>query len=39
VLAYLTLASGMAELVMGLPLGVDDESGAVFVPVSPRVGP
>jgi hypothetical protein len=28
----------MAELVMGLPLGPDDESGSVFTPVSPEVG-
>jgi hypothetical protein len=26
----------MAERVMGQELGVEDESGAVFVPVSPR---
>ena len=38
VLAYFALAAGMAELVQGLPLGVDDESGAVFVPVAPEVG-
>jgi hypothetical protein len=36
VLAFFTLAAGMADLVMGQPLGVEDESGAVFVPVSPR---
>ena len=32
VLAYLALAAEMAELVQGLPLTVDDESGSVFVP-------
>ena len=38
VVAYFKLATEMAELVMGLPLGTDDESGAVFTPVSPEVG-
>ena len=33
---YFKLASDMAELVMGLPLGPEDESGAVFTPVSPQ---
>lgn len=36
VLAFFALAAGMAELVMGQPLGVEDESGSVFVPVAPR---
>ncbi len=36
VIAFVTLAAGMAERVMGQELGVEDESGAVFVPVSPR---
>jgi hypothetical protein len=35
VLRYHALAAGMAELVMGLPLQRDDESGSVFVPVPP----
>ena len=35
---YFKLAADMAELVMGLPLGPDDESGSVFTPVSPEVG-
>ena len=35
VLAFLTLAAGMAERVQGLQLGVDDEPGNVFVPVAP----
>jgi hypothetical protein len=39
VLAFFTLAAGMAERVMAQPLGVDDESGAVFVPVAPRTEP
>jgi hypothetical protein len=38
VAAYLRLAADMAELVMGLPLAPDDESGAVFTPVAPEVG-
>ena len=37
-LAFFTLAAGMAELVQGLPLGVADESGSVFVPVAPEGG-
>ena len=36
VLAFFTLAAGMAELVMGEPLVVADESGSVFAPVAPR---
>ena len=38
VLAYLALAASMAALVQGLPLTVDDESGAVFMPVAPEGG-
>jgi Protein of unknown function (DUF4089) len=38
VLAFFAFAAGMAELVQGLPLGVDDESGSVFVPVAPVSG-
>jgi Protein of unknown function (DUF4089) len=38
VLRFLTLAAGMAEQVMGLPLGVHDESGSVFMPVEPELG-
>lgn len=38
VLRFLALASGMAEQVMGLPLGVHDESGSVFEPVGPELG-
>lgn len=36
VVAYLRLAAGMAERVMGLPLEVHDEPAPVFVPVSPE---
>lgn len=36
VVAFFTLAAGMADLVMGQPLGVEEESGSVFVPVAPR---
>ena len=35
VLRYLQLAAGMATLVMEHPLTPQDESGSVFVPVSP----
>ena len=35
VIAYFSLAAEMAQLVDGLALGVDDESGSVFVPVAP----
>jgi hypothetical protein len=35
VATYLALAADMAELVQGLPLGRDDESGSVFAPVAP----
>ena len=38
VVAFFTLAAGMAELVQGLPLGVDDEPGNVFEPVVPVSG-
>jgi Protein of unknown function (DUF4089) len=38
VLAFFTLAAGMADLVMALPLEVADESGSVFVPVAPEGG-
>ena len=34
---YFGLAATMAALVQGLPLTPADESGNVFVPVSPRV--
>lgn len=37
VATYLALAAEMADLVHGLPLGRDDESGSVFTPVSPAV--
>ena len=36
VLAFFTLAAGMADQVMGFPLGVEDEPGNVFTPVSPE---
>jgi hypothetical protein len=36
VLAYFAIAAGMAERVMAQELGVEDESGSVFLPVSPR---
>ncbi len=36
VIAFFTLAAGMADLVMGQALGLEDESGAVFQPVAPR---
>jgi hypothetical protein len=35
VVAYFALASDMARLVVGLPLGTHDESGSVFLPVVP----
>ncbi len=38
VLAFFTLAAGMAELLQGMPLGVADESGSVFMPVAPEGG-
>jgi Protein of unknown function (DUF4089) len=36
VLMYFDLAAQMAELLQGLPLSPADESGNVFVPVSPE---
>lgn len=36
VIAFFTLAAGMAERVMAQPLTHEDESGSVFRPVSPR---
>ena len=36
---FFSLAAEMAQLVDGLPLGLDDESGSVFVPVSPQEAP
>jgi hypothetical protein len=36
VIAYFTLAAGLAERVMTLPLGIEDEPAAVFTPVAPR---
>ena len=36
VIAFVTLSAAMAERVIRQELGVEDESGAVFVPVSPR---
>jgi hypothetical protein len=36
VLAFFALAAEMADQVMGLPLGVEDEPGNVFTPVSPE---
>jgi hypothetical protein len=38
VIAFATIAAGMAELVNGLPLGIEDEPAAVFTPVSPEAG-
>jgi hypothetical protein len=35
VLQYLALAADYAEQLAGMPLGLDDESGSVFIPVSP----
>lgn len=37
VLRYFALASEMADLVQGLPLKPDDESGSVFTPVAPEL--
>jgi hypothetical protein len=37
VATYFGLAAGMAELLQGLLLTAADESGNVFMPVSPRV--
>ena len=36
VLRFFSLAAGMAEQVMSLPLDAADESGSVFVPVEPE---
>ena len=38
VLRFFSLAAGMADQVMAMPLGVEDESGSVFVPVEPASG-
>jgi hypothetical protein len=35
---FFNLAANMAALLEGLPLSPADESGAVFVPVSPNLG-
>ena len=35
VLAYFTLAAGLADLVMAAPLGVGDEPAPVFTPIGP----
>jgi hypothetical protein len=35
VIAYFALATEMARLVDGLELGIEDESGSVFLPVAP----
>ena len=35
VVRYFGIAAGMAELVMDMPLGAEDEPAAVFVPVEP----
>jgi hypothetical protein len=39
VLRYFALAAEMAELVLAVPLGRDDESAAVFRPVAPPEAP
>jgi len=39
VVTFFTLAAEMAQLVEGRPLGIDDESGSVFTPVSPPEAP
>ena len=36
VLRFVELAAGMADQVMGLPLGPADEAGTVFTPVAPE---
>jgi hypothetical protein len=36
VATFFALAAEMAQLVDGLALGHEDESGSIFVPVSPR---
>ena len=38
VTTYFSLVAAMAAKLDGLPLGVADESGNVFVPVAPRDG-
>lgn len=38
VLAFVALAAGMADLVQGLPLGIEDEPGSVFTPITPAGG-
>jgi hypothetical protein len=38
VTAFFNLAANMADLLNGLPLTPADESGSVFVPVSPNLG-
>ena len=38
VVHYVALAAAMAELVMALPLDVDDDPAPVFTPVAPAVG-
>ena len=35
VLSYFALAAGLAELVMALPLGRDDDPAPAFVPIAP----
>ena len=35
VVSYFALAVDMARLVNGLPIGIEDESGSVFLPVVP----
>lgn len=35
VVHYVALAAAMAELIMALPLGVDDEAAPVFAPIAP----
>lgn len=35
VLRYFALAAGMAELVLAVPLGRDDEPAEAFVPIEP----
>ena len=35
VVSYFALAAGLAELVMALPLGRDDDPAPAFVPIAP----
>ena len=35
---YVALAAAMAEMVMALPLDVDDDPAPVFTPIAPAVG-